>query len=159
MSKKVVQSSQKITQLSLRHNRADSLTIIDSSFQTHSNGVHYESQLFPLLDMRDNQAFALELITLAAIKENDSISHGNQLNEVIVQASVQAAPYFLRRNLLHNQETVRRLDDGGLLLACKNIHENEIVPIVQYWIPMAKIVSPIELQQKMEQKLRDYLGG
>ncbi|WP_425500275.1 WYL domain-containing protein [Pelistega suis] len=89
------------------------------------------------------------------MKENDSISHGNQLSEVIVQVSAQAAPYFLRRNLLPNQETVRRLDDGGLLLACKNIHENEIVPIVQYWITMAKIVSPIELQQK----LRDYLAN
>lgn len=104
-----------------------------------------------------SETFTPNPVFQAAIKENDSISHGNQLSEVIVQVSVQAAPYFLRRNLLPNQETVRRLDDGGLLLACKNIHENEIVPIVQYWIPMAKIVSPIELQQKMEQKLRDYL--
>ena len=95
----------------------------------------------------------------AAIKNSDSISHGNQLSEVVVQISAQATPYFLRRNLLPNQEMVRHLDDGGLLLACKNIHENEIVPIVQYWIPMAKIVSPIELQQKLEKKLRDYLGN
>lgn len=94
----------------------------------------------------------------AAIAQNDSISHGNQLSEVIVQIAPQAAPYFLRRNLLPNQELICKLDDGGLLLASRNIHENEIVPIVQYWLPLAKIVSPIELQQKMEQKLRDYLN-
>lgn len=95
---------------------------------------------------------------LKEIQENDSIYHGNQLNEVIVQISSQAAPYFLRRALLPNQELIRKLDDGGLLLASRHIHENEIVPIVQYWLPMAKIVSPIELQQKMEQRLRDYLN-
>lgn len=95
---------------------------------------------------------------LKAIQENDSIYHGNQLNEVIVQIAPQVAPYFLRRALLPNQELIRKLDDGGLLLASRHIHENEIVPIVQYWLPMAKIVSPIELQQKMEQRLRDYLN-
>lgn len=105
------------------------------------------------------ETFTPNPVFKAAIKNSDSISHGNQLSEVIVQISAQATPYFLRRNLLPNQEMVRHLDDGGLLLACKNIHENEIVPIVQYWIPMAKIVSPIELQQKLEKKLRDYLGN
>lgn len=93
----------------------------------------------------------------AAIAQNDSISHDNQLSEVIVQIAAQAAPYFLRRALLPNQEIIRKLEDGGLLLASRNIHENEIVPIAQYWLPMVKIVSPTELQQKMEQRLRDYL--
>lgn len=94
-----------------------------------------------------------------AVRENDSIAHGNQLSEVVVQIAPKAAPYFLRRNLLPNQELVRKLDDGGLLLACKNVNEMDIVPTVQYWIPHAKIVSPTELQQKMEQKLSVYLNG
>lgn len=107
---------------------------------------------------RQPETFEPNAELLKAIQENDSISHGNQLNEVIVQIAPQVAPYFLRRALLPNQELIRKLDDGGLLLASRNIHENEIVPIVQYWLPMAKIVSPIELQQKMEQRLRDYLN-
>lgn len=93
----------------------------------------------------------------AAILENDSISHGNQLSEVIVQVAAKAAPYFLRRTLLPNQELVRRLDDGSLLLACKNVNEMDIVPIVQYWLPYAHIVSPENLQNKMEDRLRNYL--
>lgn len=107
---------------------------------------------------RQPETFEPNAELLKAIQENDSISHGNQLNEVIVQIAPQVAPYFLRRALLPNQELIRKLDDGGLLLASRNIHENEIVPIVQYWLPIAKIVSPIELQQKMEQRLRDYLN-
>ena len=91
------------------------------------------------------------------IRDNDSISHGNQIGEIVIQASPQAAHYFLRRKLLPNQEIVRRLDDGGLLLACRNVHEMEVVPIVQYWIPHLRIVSPAELQEKMEGRLKVYL--
>ena len=104
------------------------------------------------------EKFELNAEFQAAIHENDSIYHGNQLSEVIVQIAPQAAPYFLRRHLLPNQELIRKLDDGGLLLACKNVNEKEVVPLVQYWLPMAKIVSPVELQQKMEQRLMDYLN-
>lgn len=93
-----------------------------------------------------------------AISDNDSISHGNQLNEVVVQIAAKAAPYFMRRDLLPNQEIVRRLEDGGLLIACKNVHEMDIIPTVQYWLPYAHIVSPAEVQQKIEQRLRDYLA-
>lgn len=81
---------------------------------------------------RQPETFEPNAELLKAIQENDSISHGNQLNEVIVQIAPQVAPYFLRRALLPNQELIRKLDDGGLLLASRNIHENEIVPIVQY---------------------------
>lgn len=96
---------------------------------------------------------------LAAIQENNSISHGNQLSEVIVKIAAQAAPYFLRRNLLPNQELIRKLEDNGLLLACKNVNEMDIIPTVQYWLPWAHIVSPAELQHKMEKRLRDYLSS
>lgn len=93
----------------------------------------------------------------AEMLQNDSISHGNQLSEIIIKVNAAAAPYFLRRNLLPNQETLHKLDNGDLLLSCKNVNEMEVVPIVQYWIPNAVIVSPVELQQKMEQRLHDYL--
>ncbi|MDG2938713.1 WYL domain-containing transcriptional regulator [Bisgaard Taxon 10/6] len=92
-----------------------------------------------------------------SIKENDSLSHGNQLAEVIIQVSKFAAPYFLRRNLLPNQELVRKLDYGGLILACPNVNEMDVIPLVQYWIPHLVIISPQELQQQIEQKLRNYL--
>lgn len=94
---------------------------------------------------------------LQQIKQSDSIYHGNQLTEVIIKVSKKAAPYFLRRNLLPNQETIKKLDDGGLLLQCKNINEMEIIPLVQYWVPHLTIISPTELQEKMEEKLKCYI--
>ncbi|SEP84230.1 helix-turn-helix transcriptional regulator [Basfia succiniciproducens] len=91
------------------------------------------------------------------IENSDSISHGNQIAEVVIQVSANAAPYFECRNLLPNQETVRKLDDGSLLLACRNVNTMEVIPIVQYWIPHLKVISPSELQNLMIDKLKIYL--
>ncbi|WP_455001747.1 WYL domain-containing protein [Cardiobacterium hominis] len=92
------------------------------------------------------------------IRTTDSIYYGNQIKEIIVEISPLAAGYFQRRALLPNQETVRELENGGLLLACKNVNPREVVPIVQYWIPHSRIISPAEIQQQMAQALRDYLN-
>ena len=92
------------------------------------------------------------------IRTTDSIYYGNQIKEIIVEISSLAAGYFQRRALLPNQETVRELENGGLLLACKNVNPREVVPIVQYWIPHSRIISPAEIQQQMAQALRDYLN-
>lgn len=91
------------------------------------------------------------------IRATDSIYHGNQLSEIVVSVDSKVAAYFKRRALLPNQETVRELEDGALLLASKNIHPNEIVPIVRYWLPHLHIVSPAGLQQQMEGEMREYL--
>lgn len=93
------------------------------------------------------------------IQNTDSISYGNQVSEIIIQISPQAAHYFLRRKLLPNQEIIRCLDNGGLLIACKNVNEIEVIPIVQYWIPHSRIVSPQELQEKIIGKLKNYINN
>ena len=96
---------------------------------------------------------------LTRIQNTDSISHGNQIGEIIIKVSYQVAHYFLRRKILPNQELVRNLGSGGLLLACKNINEMEVIPIVQYWIPHLRIVSPQELQEKIMIKLKNYTNN
>lgn len=104
-----------------------------------------------------NETFEPNQQFIEEIKTNDSISHGNQLIEVVIKVSGFAAPYFTRRNLLPNQDLVRKLENGELLLSCKNVNELDIVPVVQYWIPHLTIVSPAELQEKMNENLKLYL--
>ena len=106
-----------------------------------------------------DRTFTPDETFLREIEQSDSISHGNQLNEVIIKVDAQVAHYFIRRALLPNQEIIRHLDSGELLISCKNIHELEIIPLVQYWIPHLAIVSPNDLQEKMMGKLRDYLNN
>lgn len=96
---------------------------------------------------------------LNEIKKSDSISHGNQLDEVIIKVNAQVARYFTQRALLPNQEIIRHIENGELLISCKNIHEMEIIPLVQYWIPHLTIVSPAYLQEKLVNKLKDYVSA
>lgn len=103
------------------------------------------------------ETFEPNLQLLKEIKNSDSISAGNQISEVLIKVSGEVAPYFLRRNLLPNQELVHKSENNELILSCKNIHEFEIVPLVQYWIPHLTIISPSELQGKVVQKLNHYL--
>lgn len=105
----------------------------------------------------DEKTFELDQNFLKEIESSDSISYGNQINEVIIKVNAEVAHYFTRRNLLPNQEIIRQVDNGELLISCKNIHELEIIPLVQYWIPHLVIVSPSELQEKMQRKIQQYL--
>ena len=106
-----------------------------------------------------NETFEPNQQFIEEIKTNDSISHGNQLSEVVIKVSSFAASFFLRRNLLPNQTLVHKTENGELILSCANVNELDIVPIVQYWIPHLTIVSPAELQSKMQEKLKIYIEG
>ncbi|HDR0613030.1 helix-turn-helix transcriptional regulator [Pasteurella multocida] len=106
-----------------------------------------------------NDRFETNPTFLQKIQRSDSISHGNQLSEVIIKVAAKAAPYFQRRNLLPNQEILKKLDDGSLLLQCKHINEMEILPLVQYWIPHLTVISPEGLQGKLVEKLKEYLNN
>ena len=44
-----------------------------------------------------------------------------------------------------------------LIVSTKVAFEDEILKIVKYWIPNIKITQPIDLQEKLEQSLKDYL--
>lgn len=105
------------------------------------------------------ETFEPNKVFLEEIKQSDSIYYGNQLSEIIIKVNAQVAHYFTRRNLLPNQEIIRQLDNGELLISCKKVHELEIIPLVQYWIPHLMIVSPSELQDCIANKLKDYIAN
>ncbi|WP_416192414.1 helix-turn-helix transcriptional regulator [Neisseria sp. CCUG12390] len=104
------------------------------------------------------QSFQADEALKQRIQENDSISHGNQLAEVVIQVAPAAVHYFTRRKILPNQETLRHLENGGLLLVCNDVHEMDIIPTVQYWIPHLRIISPEDLQEKVIGRLKTYLA-
>lgn len=86
-----------------------------------------------------------------------SIYFQEQIPEVRLHVSATAARYFLRRELLPNQEILEQHPDGSLTLISRHGHHREILPTVQYWIPHLRIESPQELQEELTQMLTDYL--
>ncbi|MDD7569972.1 MAG: hypothetical protein PUJ68_08745 [[Actinobacillus] rossii] len=52
-----------------------------------------------------------------------------------------------------------KAENGELILASENVNELDIVPLVQYWIPHLTIISPDGLQEKMVEKLKQYIAN
>ena len=104
------------------------------------------------------ERFELDPAQNARLDAEDGIWLNETKTEVVLKVSRDAAPYFLRRKLVPAQETVRHLEDGSLLVSSRVAHPNQILPIVRYWVPNVRIVSPDALQDEMERGLRRYLG-
>ena len=94
----------------------------------------------------------------ARLLAEEGIWFGETQHEVILKISPDVAGYFKRRKLIANQVIEKELADGGLLLSAKVGHLNQVLPIVRYWLPHIRIVSPDSWQQTLEQGMSDYLA-
>lgn len=91
------------------------------------------------------------------LKEEDGIWLGEEKKEIVLKIASEIAGYFKRRKLIANQVIEKELEDGGLIVSAKVGHENQVIPIVRYWLPHIRIISPEGLQAEMEKDLRKYL--
>lgn len=103
------------------------------------------------------QHFVLDERVLQEIEDDKSIWFGQQKIEVVIQVNTQVAQYFKQRQLLPEQNMVKEMVDGTLLLSCQIGHKLQLFPIVRWWIPYLKIVSPSEWQDELESGLKFYL--
>lgn len=91
--------------------------------------------------------------------EEDGIWFGEEKKEIVLKIAGEVAAYFKRRKLIANQVIEKELEDGGLIVSAKVGHPNQVLPIVRYWIPHIRIISPEGLQAEMEQGMRSYLSA
>ena len=91
------------------------------------------------------------------LAEEDGIWLNDDKKEVVLKIDQEVAGYFKRRKLIANQVIEKELEDGGLIISAKVGHPNQIVPIVRYWIPHIRIISPDGLQAEMELEISTYL--
>lgn len=92
------------------------------------------------------------------LREEDGIWLSGDKKEIVLKIASEVASYFKRRKLIANQVIEKELEDGGLIVSGKVGHVNQIVPIVRYWIPHIRIISPEGLQAEMEGVMLGYLG-
>lgn len=91
------------------------------------------------------------------LAEEDGVWLNDDKKEIVLQIGSEVAGYFKRRKLIANQVIEKELEDGGLIISAKVGHPNQVVPIVRYWIPHIRIISPEGLQVEMESELSAYL--
>ena len=107
---------------------------------------------------RELGVFEFDKTILKQLENEESIWFGQQKQEVILSVHGEVALHFKQRQLLPEQQVIKSLDDGGLLISSKISHMTQILPLVRYWIPHLKIVNPESLQQQLERELQGYLG-
>lgn len=81
---------------------------------------------------------------------------GQQKIEVLMQVDAQVATYFKQRQLLPEQDILKEMSDGTLLLSCQVGHRLQLFPVVRWWIPHLKIISPSEWQEELVDGLKFY---
>ena len=91
--------------------------------------------------------------------EEDGIWMGEEKREIVLKVAKEVAGYFKRRKLIANQVIEKELEDGGLIVSAKVGHPNQVLPIVRYWIPHIRVISPEGMQGELEAELAAYLAG
>ena len=94
---------------------------------------------------------------LKQLEDEDSIWFGQEKSEVILKVHADVVLHFMQRQLFPEQELVKTLEDGGILVSSKISHAMQLLPLVRYWIPNVEIISPEHLQNELEDGLKAYL--
>lgn len=92
-----------------------------------------------------------------SLETQEGIWHASQVQKVLLSVAPEAAEYFKRRQLVPHQKVIEENVDGALLVETQVGHQNQILPIVRYWIPSVRIVSPLVFQEALEVGLRRFL--
>ncbi|WP_120430538.1 helix-turn-helix transcriptional regulator [Acinetobacter baylyi] len=101
--------------------------------------------------------FEPDIEILKQLENEESIWFGQEKNEVILTVHADVAQHFKQRQLLPEQNVIKELDDGSLLVSSKITHNTQLLPLVRFWIPHVKIVNPEGMQGELENQLKEYL--
>ena len=109
------------------------------------------------LDIR-KEHFSVEAPTLLLIDEHRDPWVSEETFEVRVRINHNIASYFSRRNLLPQQELLCE-EDHGITLLCKATHQNQIIPLILFWLPNIEILEPEWLKTTVINMLHNYIAG
>lgn len=93
----------------------------------------------------------------SSVETEEGIWHSPQPQKVILLVAPKVADYFKRRQLIPHQKILAESTDGALTVETTVGHQNQILPIVRYWIPCVRIVSPVAWNDELISQLADYL--
>ncbi|WP_172201754.1 YafY family protein [Niveibacterium sp. COAC-50] len=93
------------------------------------------------------------------LRREDGIWFAEKPIAFILTVSPEAAPFFRRRKLIANQEIEAELPNGGLRIRAVVGHENQVLPIVRYWIPHLRIEQPEHLWAALVRELRAFVAS
>lgn len=73
--------------------------------------------------------------------------------EVLLQVDAEIASRFVDRVILPNQQVLKELSDGSLLVSSRVSKLGEIMPILKQWMPRIEVLSPTTLKLELMREL------
>lgn len=102
------------------------------------------------------QTFIPQQEFLQQIKEDSSIWL-NATKEATIKLDKKGKDYFFRKKLFKYCEIVDE-DEKYFILNVRFSYDDELLNVVKQWIPYIKIISPLELKEKLHILLQEYLN-
>ena len=78
---------------------------------------------------------------------------------VTLQVHSSKARYFQNKKYLKSQKVIKTLEGGDVLVGYEISNDMEIIPIVQRWMPFARIVEPLRIKEKIEENIEKFMKG
>lgn len=82
----------------------------------------------------------------------------NNSFEVKLLIHKSIAKYFQRKAISKTQRYIGLDEEGNMIITLQVTHENEIFPIVKYWLPNIKILEPQEMNEKVKKDLEEFIN-
>lgn len=103
-----------------------------------------------------SQTFSANEKTLALLDKSPDpwLSEVNFMVTLFVNHRV--SKYLKRRDLLPSQHIIHE-DKNGITLTCQASHENQIMPLIFYWLPNIDVLEPAWLRSKVVHTLQNYI--
>jgi predicted DNA-binding transcriptional regulator YafY len=77
--------------------------------------------------------------------------------EVIIWVDPEVVTYFERKPIVKNQKLYKK-SDGSAEMVLKITSEEEIYPILKFWMPTLRVIEPVWIQEKFTEMLTQYLS-
>lgn len=108
------------------------------------------------LKLLTESSFTKEKRFIEQIESKNTTWVTNSQIELILEIDSSVIEYFTRRELLKNYKVLKTTQEYTRISATAS-YEQEILSLVQYWIPHIVIIKPQYLQEKMLEVLDGYI--
>lgn len=144
----------------------DKIRIVKPYKLINTNGIWYlsavenDSKTYTFSKIKNlkitDEKFTQDINILKEIEKNEINFLSSNSKEVFLQIKNSAKDYFLRKKVLSNMKIIEQ-NEEYFVVSTNVSFDDEIINIVKYWIPYIKIISPIELKDKLHKVLENYL--
>ncbi|WP_327790905.1 WYL domain-containing protein, partial [Vibrio anguillarum] len=77
--------------------------------------------------------------------------------DVLLQVDADIAECFINDTLLPNQQILKQLEDGSLLISSRVTKLGDVIPTLKAWMPKLEVLSPVSLKLELIRELNASL--